>query len=99
MVTFYVTYSGDEKSWFDRDYWLHRHLPMVRQAWKDYGLIGTDGFFPSGDGCGFIAICPCLFQDEADIHAALAAPETKPVMDDVANFTSVQPEHHVARRL
>ena len=99
MVTFYVTYAGDESVLFDRDYWINQHMPLVRKIWEPYGLVSTGGFFPCGDGGGILAICPCVFTDEAAIHAALAAPETKRVMDDIKNFTSIEPHHNVARPL
>ena len=99
MVTLFVTYSGDSNGRFDRDYWINKHMPLVRETWEPHGLVSTGGFFPSGDGGGLIAICPCVFRDEAAIHIALAAPETKRVMDDIRNFTSIQPVHKVARPL
>ncbi len=99
MVTFYVTYSGDSNLPFDRDYWINKHLPLVRETWGPYGLMSAGGFFPSGDGGEFIAICPCVFRDEAAIHAALAARETKRLMDDIKNFTLVQPDRKLAKPL
>ena len=99
MVTFYVTYAGDKSTPFDRNYWIDKHMPLVRETWEPHGMVSAGGFFPSGDGGGFIAICPCVFRNEAAVHAALAAPETKVVMDDIKNFTSVQPDHNVARPL
>ena len=99
MVTLYVTYAGDASVHFDREYWINTHLPLVRETWGPFGMIGTGGYFPSGDGAGFIAICPCVFRDEAALHAALEASETKRVMDDIQNFTPLQPDHNIARPL
>ncbi len=90
-VTMYVTYAGAADAPFDRDYWLHSHLPLVRECWGPHGLISAAGFFPSGDGGGLVAICPCVFRDEAAMQAALAAPESARVMADVAEFTAIQP--------
>ena len=99
MVNFYVTYSGDSNVHFDRDYWINKHMPLVRKTWEPYGLVSAGGFFPFCDGGSLIAICPCVFRDEAAIHTALAAPETKRVMDDIRNFTSLQPARYIARPL
>ena len=78
MVTVYITYAGDADTRFDRDHWIDVHLPLVREAWGPHGLISTAGFFPSGRGAGgLIAICPCVFRDEAALQAALACPETE----------------------
>ncbi len=88
----YVTYAGGVGTRFDRDYWINVHLPLVRQAWGPYGLINVAGFFPSGGNDGdLIAICPCVFRDEAAMDAALACPDTKRVMADVTHVTDVQP--------
>ena len=91
MVTMYVAYAGDAGARFDRDHWINVHLPLVREAWGPHGLLSAGGFFPSGDGGGLIAICPCVFRDEAAMEAALASPETKRVMDDVKNVTDIAP--------
>ena len=91
MITMYVAYAGDAGTRFDRDHWINVHLPLVREAWGPHGLLSAGGFFPSGDGGGLIAICPCVFRDEAAMQAALASLETKRVMDDVKNVTDVEP--------
>ncbi len=91
MITMYVTYAGDAGTKFDRDHWINVHLPLVREAWGPHGLESVAGFFPSGDGGGLIAICPCVFRDEAAMEAALASAATKRVMDDVKKVTDVEP--------
>ena len=96
MVILYVTYAGDAQTRFDRDYWLNKHLPLVRACWSQYGLERTDGFFPAGRESGLIAICPCIFRDEAAMHAALASPETRRIVEDVRNVTDAEPVQSVA---
>ena len=91
MITMYVTYAGDADTPFDRDHWINVHMPLVRAAWGPYGLLSAAGFFPAGDGGGLIAICPCVFRDEAARNAALASPDTEQVMADVKKVTDVQP--------
>lgn len=91
MITMYVTYAGDAGTKFDRDHWINVHLPLVREAWGPHGLESVAGFFPSGDGGSLIAICPCVFRDEAAMEAALASAATKRVMDDVKKVTDVEP--------
>ena len=96
MITMYVTYAGDAQTPFDRDHWINVHMPLVREAWGPHGLVSAAGFFPSGDGGGLIAICPCVFRDEAAMNAALACPETGRVMADVKNVTDVPPSRSQA---
>ena len=99
MITMYVTYAGDAQTPFDRDHWINVHMPLVREAWGPHGLVSAAGFFPSGDGGGLIAICPCVFRDEAAMKAALACPETRRVMADVKNVTDVTPSRSQAMPL
>ena len=96
MITMYVTYAGDAQTPFDRDHWINVHMPLVREAWGPHGLVSAAGFFPSGDGGGLIAVCPCVFRDEAAMKAALACPETGRVMADVKNVTDVTPSRSLA---
>lgn len=91
-VVIYVTYEGPADARFDRDYWLGRHFALVREIWGPYGMEKLAGFFPAGDGAGLLAICPVTFRDEAAMKAALAAPESKRVMDDVRQFTDISPK-------
>ena len=96
MVTMYVTYAGDADTPFDRDHWFNVHLPLVREAWRPYGLLSAGAFFPADDGSGLSAICPCRFRDEAAMETALASPVTERVMADVKLVTSVQPTRCLA---
>ncbi len=66
-------------------------MPLVREAWTPHGLLSATGFFPAENGGGLIAICPCVFRDEAAMEAALASPATEQVMADVGKVTAVQP--------
>ncbi|WP_322101878.1 EthD family reductase [Paraburkholderia sp. J41] len=89
--TIYVTYQGNADTRFDRDYYVERHLPLVMRSWESHGLKSIKAFFPSSDESGTIAICECIFRDEAATEAAFAAAETPAVMADVAQFTDVEP--------
>ncbi len=91
METMYVTYPGDAGTRFDRDYYVSSHLPLVMDAWGRYGLESAAAFFPPYDGAGTIAVCICRFRDEAALRAALASPQSGPVMADVATFTGATP--------
>lgn len=91
MVTIYVTYEGDTKTRFDRDYYVRTHLPLVRQAWGALGLLSADAYFPAEAVTGMIALCECRFRDEAAIDAALSSSATPAVMADVVNFTDALP--------
>ena len=91
MTTLYVTYPGDARTRFDRDYYVGTHLPLVTEAWGPHGLETVAAFFPAGDGAGTVAVCVCGFRDEAALAASLASPQTPRVMADVPHFTDAKP--------
>lgn len=91
MTTMIVTYPGDAGTRFDRDYYVRTHLPLVMEAWGRYGLEGAEAFFPPDGGTSTIAVCICRFRDEAALRAALASPQSGPVMEDVVRFTDAAP--------
>ena len=91
MITIHVAYSGDAATRFDREYYVQRHLPLVREAWEAYGLVGAAAFFPAEDGPGIIALCVCTFRDAAAWEATYRSPQTPRIMADIANFADVAP--------
>ncbi len=92
MKTVFVTYPGDSSTRFDRQYYVTNHLPLVTSAWGPLGMQSITAFFPAGTGEGTIAVCVCEFRDDEAINAALHAPETTAVMEDVPHFTDAKPK-------
>lgn len=90
-VIVYVAYQGTPATRFDRDYYVRRHLPLCMDAWGKYGLQQVTAFFPALDDEGTIAICECVFRDEAAMDAAFSSPELPDVMADLPFFTDVAP--------
>ncbi|WP_413741391.1 EthD family reductase [Sodalis sp. RH15] len=98
-VVIYVSYQGAPESRFDRDHYVNEHLPLVMRSWQRYGLISATAFFPAIDQAGTIAICECVFRDEAAVQAAFVSAETSAVMADVPRFTDLTPDRSRATRL
>ena len=96
MTTMYVTYPGDAGTRFDRDHYLHHHLPLVMACWGPLGLVSCAAFWPASSGAGTIAIAECRFRDKASMRIALASPETPRVMADIARFTDAEPVQSLA---
>lgn len=93
--TVYVAYEGAPHDRFDRSYYVERHLPLVMQAWRRYGLERVAAFFPALSDAHTrdvtLVICECHFRDEAAINAAFGSPEAAEVMADVTAFTDISP--------
>lgn len=90
-VIVYVSYQGKPDTRFDRDYYVTRHLPLCMEAWSKYGLQRVTALFPALDEEGTIAVCECVFRDEAAMQASFSSPELAGVMADLPFFTDVAP--------
>ena len=97
MATLLVTYVGDTSTRFDKAYYTSHHLPLVSRAWNPYGMERVEAYFwDDGEGADVtLAICLCHFANRGDIATALDAEESGEVMDDIANFTDVEPTRSV----
>ncbi len=91
MAMLFVTYSGNAQTRFDREHYVHTHLPLVDEAWGPHGMESIGAFFPAGDGGGTIAACVMQFRDDAAIDEAVKSSGTPRVMADVAKFTDAEP--------
>lgn len=91
-VVIYVTYVGKAGDRFDRAWFVDRHLPLVMESWARYGLQELKALFPTVERDGTVAICECLFRDEAAVDAAFGSPEARAVMDDVPKYTDIAPQ-------
>jgi hypothetical protein len=69
---------------------LNGHLPLVISLSGKYGLESIR-VFPARDADGTVAVCECLFRDEAAVEAACSSAETPDVMADGALFTDLTP--------
>ena len=94
MVVISVLYPKTSESHFDHDYYLQKHIPMVRSRWQAMGLKsdvlmrGTstlDGQPPSYELIGFLT-----FHSVEQVQAALAA-FGQEIIGDIPNFTNVSP--------
>jgi len=94
MIKVSVPYPNDEGAHFDMEYYRSRHVPMVRArlgtACKgvavEHGLAGgTPGSCPA-----FIAMGH-LYFDTVEAFQASFGPHTTEIMQDIPNYTNLQP--------
>lgn len=99
MIKISVMYPGGENARFDMDYYLGRHMPMVRErlgaallrSEVDAGLSGAR----PGSKPPFVAIAH-LYFDSLDAYAAAFAPHGKAIMADIPNYTDIVPSTQVS---
>ncbi len=87
MTKMLVTCNGEPGTRMDRAYYANTHIPLALKLWGPHGLEEAAAFFPADDGKGVLSIGIYRFRDAAAMEAALAAPETGTIMEDVKNFT------------
>lgn len=87
-----VMYPATGKK-FDLDYYLNKHVPMVRRLWGPLGLKGAQVLRGTGapnGGATYQLMALLDFGSLAQFQEA-AKQHGKEVMGDIANFTDVQP--------
>jgi uncharacterized protein (TIGR02118 family) len=94
MVTVSVLYPNSEGSTFDMDYYLTKHMPMVRQKLGaslksvrvDRGLSGpVPGSVPA-----YSALCHLGFESVQSFEASFSAHAAE-ILADIPNYTNAQP--------
>jgi uncharacterized protein (TIGR02118 family) len=94
MIKANVLYPHKDNGTFDMNYYLTKHMPLVRQrlggALKgmsvDQGIAGGAPNSPPQ----FAVVASLLFDSVADLQSALG-PHTAELMADVPNFTNIEP--------
>ncbi|HEV8486329.1 MAG TPA: EthD family reductase [Blastocatellia bacterium] len=99
MIKVSVLYPGGAGSTFNMDYYLNRHIPMVRvkletackSAAVEQGLGGaTPGSPPAFSAMGH------LYFDSVEAFQAAFGPHADAIMADIPNYTNVHPTIQVS---
>jgi uncharacterized protein (TIGR02118 family) len=94
MVLISAMYPNEPGSRFDQDYYLQKHIPLVRERWSPMGLedLRLVRGVAAGDGspAPYQVIALLSFRSLQDFQKAAEA-HVQEILDDIANFTSVQP--------
>jgi uncharacterized protein (TIGR02118 family) len=94
MVVVSVFYPKTDSSHFDHDYYLQKHMPLVRSRFQPMGLTtdtlirgaaGMDGGKPVFELIGLLT-----FGSAAQVQAALAK-HGQEILGDIPNYTNVSP--------
>ncbi|MFI2744534.1 EthD family reductase [Zhouia sp. PK063] len=99
VVTLYVTYEKTSHYFFDKKYYVDEHIPLVLKSFKPYGLLSAQAFLPANESGNTVMICECLFESNQSIEDSFASKEGELVMDDVKNFTDVEPQRFILKKI
>lgn len=80
---------------FDMDYFLNKHLPLVKTLFKHTGLISIDveigvALAPPHPALGYTVITALTFNTLEALEQATASNSAR-LRADIPNFTNVQP--------
>jgi uncharacterized protein (TIGR02118 family) len=94
MITVSVLYPNGADTQFDTNYYLTKHIPMVKQklgpACKSVDVEeGIAGGAP-GASATYVAMAHLAF-DSVDTFQAAFGPHAAAIMGDIPNYTNVQP--------
>lgn len=99
MIKANVFYPNGADTKFDMDYYLTKHMPLVKESFGsalkgasvDQGIAGG----MPGSPATYAAVCSLLFDSVGDLQAGMAANAAK-LMADIPNFTNVHPTIQVS---
>lgn len=91
-----VLYKRTPELIFKMDYYLSRHIPLVKKHWGPHGLASVKVFQTEGEAefaCGVIM----FWKDAAGWDAAQKDQGTNKIMADVPNFSNGTPNFVVGK--
>jgi uncharacterized protein (TIGR02118 family) len=95
MAVFTVLYPAHDGAKFDHDYYNDHHIPLVKEAFAETGLIDVQVLtgVSAGDGgpAPFVKIVTLFFRDAEAMQASLTSPQGAELTADLPNFTDIQP--------
>jgi uncharacterized protein (TIGR02118 family) len=100
MVRITVLYPAGEGKKFDHDYYVKKHMTLVSQRLKPFGLIRTEvdkgvaGGAP-GAPAPYVAVGHVYFSKLADFQKGMGE-HGKEIMGDVPNYTNIQPQIQIS---
>jgi uncharacterized protein (TIGR02118 family) len=100
LIRVSVLYAVGENNKFDMDYYLQKHMPMVRERLSAGGLVraeidkGLSGAVP-GSPPPYAAAAHLYFNSIPEFQAAFMSSAAE-IMGDVPNYTDVQPQVQIS---
>jgi len=90
MIMVTVTYPVDDSARFDMDYYMNRHIPLVRERWAAHGMTDVKvitGTAQADGGAPAFRLMALLTFTSLDAFKAAGAAHGREVAGDVGNFT------------
>jgi uncharacterized protein (TIGR02118 family) len=100
MIRVAVMYPSGEGKTFDHDYYVQKHMALVRARWGGFGLVkievdrGLGGGAPNAPA-PYLAVGHVFFDTLTSFQQASRA-HGKELFADVPNFTNVAPQVQIS---
>ena len=100
MIRISVLYPNEAGKKFDHDYYKNKHMTLVAQRLKPFGLIryevdkGVAGGAP-GSPAPFVGACHIYFNALADFQKGMGQ-HGKEIMGDIPNYTNIQAQIQIS---
>jgi uncharacterized protein (TIGR02118 family) len=100
MVRITVLYPNEAGKKFDLEYYCNRHMKLVTDRLKSFGLIRTEvdkgvaGGAP-GAPAPYVCIGHVYFNALADFQKGMGT-HGKEIMADIPNYTNIQPQIQIS---
>ena len=102
MVLVSVMYPNEPESWFDLDYYLQKHIPLVKERWSPMGLedvrLVRGVSMPNAAPPLYQVMALLSFRSMQDFQNAAGA-HAQELFADIPNFTNVQPVRQISEDL
>lgn len=102
MIKASVMYPAKEGAKFDHDYYVNKHMAIVKEKGKDMGLIKTEvvkGLSGNpGQPAPYVCIGSLYFESTGDLQKFFMAAGPA-LMADLPNFTDIRAESQVSEIL
>jgi len=93
MITVTVMYPAGAETTFDHDYYLQKHIPLVRERWTPFGLKSAQVLRgagkPDGTTADYQMMALLTFGSLDDFKAAGKA-HGREIFADIPKFTNTQ---------
>jgi uncharacterized protein (TIGR02118 family) len=93
MIRVNITYAAAPGARFDHDYYLNRHVPLLRERLSKYGLgaitvdQGIAGFMP-GAPPAYTCVVTVAFDTVENLQQGMGAHGAE-ILGDIPNFTDI----------
>lgn len=100
MIRITVLYPNEAGKKFDLDYYVNRHMKLVRDRLQSFGLVRTEvdkglGGGAPGAPAPYVALGH-VYVETLDGFQKGMSQHGKEIMADIANYTNIQPQIQIS---